>query len=104
MGVAAIQPTVSASTDVSVLTSRRDTAGTVAEYCNLLRQASARGDRAEILRPCEFAQIPLRWATSRYPFPSDLVDLAATIMAVAFRGFDPTASIQRWLMIGPEGG
>ena len=106
MGVAAIQPTVTVRTEVSVATlakgHRRERWQKIAISS---AKQSGRATVPEILEPCEFAQIPPALADTTLPGPVlILVEPSATIMAVAFRDLDPTVPSQAMLMIGPEGG
>ena len=106
MGVAAIQPTVTSRTEVSLSTL---TKGHRRERWQKIAISSAkqsgRATVPEILEPCEFSLIPPALADTALPGPVlILVEPGATIMAVAFRDLDPTVPSQAMVIIGPEGG
>ena len=106
MGVAAIQPTVTARTEVTLATL---TKGHRRERWQKIAISSAkqsgRATVPEILEPCAFSLIPPALADTALPGPVlILVEPSATIMAVAFRDLDPTVPSQAMVIIGPEGG
>jgi 16S rRNA (uracil1498-N3)-methyltransferase len=106
MGVAAIQPTITARTEVSLATL---TKGHRRERWQKIAISSAkqsgRATVPEILDPCEFALIPPALEDTALPGPVlMLVEPGATIMAVAFRDLDPAVPSQAMVIIGPEGG
>jgi 16S rRNA (uracil1498-N3)-methyltransferase len=106
MGVAAIQPTVTARTEVTLamLTKghRRERWQKIAISS---AKQSGRATVPEILEPCEFSLIPPALADTALPGPVlILVEPSATIMAVAFRDLDPTVPGQAMVIVGPEGG
>lgn len=106
MGVAAIQPTVSARTEVTLATL---TKGRRRERWQKIAISSAkqcgRATVPEILEPCEFDLIPSALADTALPGPVlILVEPSATILAVRLHDLDPTAPTQAMVMIGPEGG
>jgi 16S rRNA (uracil1498-N3)-methyltransferase len=106
MGVAAIQPAVTARTEVSLATLIK---GHRRERWQKIAISSAkqcgRATVPEVLEPCEFALIPPALADTALPGPVlILVEPSATIMAVAFRDLDPTVPSQAMVIVGPEGG
>jgi 16S rRNA (uracil1498-N3)-methyltransferase len=106
MGVAAIQPTVTARSEVKLTTLLN---GRRRERWQKIAIASAkqcgRATVPEILEPCAFDLIPPALADTALPGPVlILVEPSATIMAVRLHDLEPAAPGQAMVMIGPEGG
>jgi 16S rRNA (uracil1498-N3)-methyltransferase len=106
MGVAAIQPTVTARTEVSLAAL---TKGGRHERWEKIAIASAkqcgRATVPEILAPAEFALIPPALADMAVPGPVlMLVEPGAAIMSIAIHELEPQTPRQAMVMVGPEGG
>lgn len=106
MGVAAIQPTITAHTEVSL---DALTKGRRQERWQKIAVASAkqcgRAIVPEILTPCEFELIPPALADMAVPGPVlMLVEPGAAIMSVAIHELAPGPPSQAMVMVGPEGG
>jgi 16S rRNA (uracil1498-N3)-methyltransferase len=106
MGVFAIQPTVTARTEIklsALVKGRRQ------ERWQKIAISSAkqcgRATVPEILAPCEFALIPPALGDMALPGPVLLlVEPSATIMAVAVHDLEPAPPGQAMVIVGPEGG
>jgi 16S rRNA (uracil1498-N3)-methyltransferase len=106
MGVVAIQPTVTARSEVKLSVLNR---GNRLERWQKIAVASAkqcgRAIVPEILPPCDFARVPPALADTALPGPVlMLVEPGATIMAVPIHALDPAPPAQAMIIIGPEGG
>jgi 16S rRNA (uracil1498-N3)-methyltransferase len=106
MGVSAIQPTISARSEVKLSTLIK--AGRQERWQKIAISSAKQCGRAtvpEVLAPCEFALIPPALDDMAVPGPVlMLVEPGATIMAVALHDLDPTPPRQAMAIIGPEGG
>jgi 16S rRNA (uracil1498-N3)-methyltransferase len=106
MGVAAIQPTITAHTEASLATL---TKGRRQERWQKIAISSAkqcgRATIPEILAPADFALIPPALADMAVPGPVlMLVEPGAAIMSVAIHELEPDPPGQAMVMVGPEGG
>ena len=106
MGVATIQPVVTARSEVALGTLNR---GNRVERWQKIAVASAkqcgRATVPEILAPCEFARIPPTLASITLPGPAImLVEPNVHIIALTLHEIDSTPPTQAMLIVGPEGG
>jgi 16S rRNA (uracil1498-N3)-methyltransferase len=106
MGVSAIQPTVTARSEVKLSTLAR---GNRKERWEKIAVASAkqcgRATIPEILEPCDFTRIPPALGELALPGPMMIfVEPSATIMAVSVHDVEREPPSQALVMIGPEGG
>jgi 16S rRNA (uracil1498-N3)-methyltransferase len=106
MGVTAIQPTVTARSEVKLAVVTR---GNRVDRWQKIAIASAkqcgRATVPDILPPCDFARIPPALGDMALPGPVlMLVEPAATIMAVPIHALDQAPPSQAMVIVGPEGG
>jgi len=106
MGVSAIQPAITARTEVKLSALVK---GHRQERWQKIAISSAkqcgRATVPEILAPCEFELIPAALGDMALPGPVlMLVEPGATIMAVAIHALEAAPPGQAMLIIGPEGG
>ena len=106
MGVTAIQPVVTARSEVALGTLAR--AGRQERWQKIAVASAKQSGRAtvpEILAPCEFARIPPTLASIDLPGPVVmLVEPSVHVIALSVHELETSPPQQAMLIVGPEGG